>query len=186
MGMTMHRTGLGLTKILRTVSAISLLCVVIFPACQAQAYDGILTRDNIHEPRPPPDRFVSSKPASWEDLKALRPLNAGKCWVNIPNCVLNPSYSGIGDEFDEAYAELGVGESEQACLARAEYHWEFCGRNPFHQVHMTFLPSGATAAFPDDATVERNYSSKHPFYRLAKWAGTDKASSPHHHLLDIG
>jgi hypothetical protein len=71
-----------------------------------------------------------------------------------------------------------VGESEQACLARAEYHWEICGSNPFHQVLMIFLPSGATASFPDEATVERHYRSKHAFYRLAKWVGTDKAFFP--------
>jgi hypothetical protein len=137
-----------------------------------------LVDDNRNEPLPPADRFVSQQPASWDDLKALRPPTAGKCWVQITFCPLNPSYSGIGDEFDEAYAELGVGESEQACLARAKYHWEICGSNPFHQVLMSFLPSGATASFPDDATVERQYSSKHAFYRLAKWVGTDKAHCP--------
>jgi len=103
----------------------------------------------------------------------------GKCWVQIPVCTLNPAYAGIGDEFQEAYSELGVGESEQACLSRAEYHWQLCGSNPFHQVIMTFLPSGASASFPDDAAVERQHSSRHAFYRLAKWVGTDKVGPVH-------
>ncbi len=132
---------------------------------------------------PQADRFVSQKIASWSELQSHCPFNMGKCWVHIPVCTLNPVYAGIGDEFHEAYSEFGVGESEQACLSRAEYHWELCGSNPFHQVIMTFLPSGATASFPDDATVERHYSSRHAFYRLAKWVGTDKVRHLHQHGL---
>ena len=87
----------------------------------------------------------------------------------------NSVYSGIGDEFEDAYMEFGVGENMTA-LARAQYHWELCGSNPFHQVIMTFLPSEppASLSFPDDQTVEQNLDRKHGFFRLASWMGTDK------------
>ena len=122
------------------------------------------------------DRFIVPKMTSWDELRSLRPPHMGKCWVHIPVCVLNPWYSGMGDEFIEAYAELGVGDNETACLSRAQYHWEICGSNPFHQVIMTFLPSHppATASFPDDETVERNLDSRHGFFRIASAMGTDK------------
>ena len=126
------------------------------------------------------DRFVMPPQTihTWAELLALRPADKGKCWVHIPVCMVNPSYSGMGDEFDEAYNDLGVGDSESICLARAQYHWEMCGSNPFHQVIMTFLPSGASVSFPDDLTVERHLDSKHGFFRLAKWMGTDKVCRP--------
>jgi hypothetical protein len=123
-----------------------------------------------------PDRFVVANPVSWNELRVLRPAHMGKCWVHIPICMANSVYSGIGDEFEDAYEQLGVGENKTACLSRAQYHWELCGSNPFQQVIMTFLPSEppSSTSFPDDLTVEQNLDRKHGFFRLASWMGTDK------------
>ena len=119
-------------------------------------------------------RFIAPAGMSWPEARELLPAHRGLCRVDILTCHLVPWLSGRGDDLDDAYASLRVGESEAACLARARFFWQLCGADPFQQANATFEPSGARAAFPDDAHVRRSLARRAPGLVLA----TDAAEGP--------
>ena len=49
---------------------------------------------------------------------------------------------------------MGVGVSEERCLARAREYSEWCGNKMYQQIIATFTPTGATRAYPPDDVVE--------------------------------
>ena len=88
------------------------------------------------------------------ELQQLRPSHLGFCWIYNRVCSLVPQFAGIGDDFEYAYNILGVGSDENACMARARFHWELCGANPLFATAAFFAPSGASSSFPDSYRVE--------------------------------
>ena len=128
-------------------------------------------------------RFVAPKYSSWADLDILH--ENGKCWVIAHVCRLHPEYAGISDDFDEAYQKLHVDTREDACLARASFHWKFCG-NAFQQpVTMTFRPTGATSSYPpypedilDSADMRTNHTGVLAIVYSAVYGGYDPIKTP--------
>jgi hypothetical protein len=56
-----------------------------------------------------------------------------KCMITfLDGCRLHRAYEGVADDSATAYDHMGVGESEERCLARAKEYFEWCA-NGFHQ-----------------------------------------------------
>ena len=56
-----------------------------------------------------------------------------KCLITfLDGCRLHRAYEGVADDSATAYDHMGVGESEERCLARAKEYFEWCA-NGFHQ-----------------------------------------------------
>ena len=56
-----------------------------------------------------------------------------RCMINfLDGCKLHRSYAGLADDSAAAYDHMGVGQSEERCLARSREYFEWCG-NELHQ-----------------------------------------------------
>jgi hypothetical protein len=105
-------------------------------------------------------RFIAPLDMGWIDAIDLLPPDRGMCWVSVLTCHIVPALSGHGDDFEEAYVRLRVGESQPACLARAHFYWELCGADPFQQAIATFHPTGARSVFPSTAHAQRSLAHR--------------------------
>ena len=105
-------------------------------------------------------RFIAPHDMGWIDAVDLLPAHRGLCWVSVPTCHAVPALSGRGDDFEDAYVRLRVGESEASCLSRARFYWELCGADPFQQAVASFRPSGVRAAFPGTSDAERSLARR--------------------------
>lgn len=55
-----------------------------------------------------------------------------RCMINfLDGCKAHKTYMGIADDSAAAYDYMGVGQSEERCLARAKEYFEWC----FNEVH---------------------------------------------------
>eukprot|EP00291_Cryptomonas_curvata_P015089 CAMPEP_0172152884 /NCGR_PEP_ID=MMETSP1050-20130122/1108_1 /TAXON_ID=233186 /ORGANISM="Cryptomonas curvata, Strain CCAP979/52" /LENGTH=167 /DNA_ID=CAMNT_0012821301 /DNA_START=232 /DNA_END=731 /DNA_ORIENTATION=- len=70
--------------------------------------------------------------------------------MTIDECVERPGDIGKHDDSEIAYQQLGVGESEEACVARSAYYWKLCGNGIHQPVVATYLPTGASEMYPSN------------------------------------
>ena len=74
------------------------------------------------------------------------PQEREKCMINfLEGCRLHPWYAGRGELADDslpAYNHLGVGASEERCLARPQEYFEWCGNTFDRQIMATYVPTG--------------------------------------------
>ena len=70
-----------------------------------------------------------------------------KCMINfIDGCRAHPSYGGLADDSAAAYNHMGVGKSEERCLARSKEYFEWCANDLHQQIMATYIPTGEVSA----------------------------------------
>jgi hypothetical protein len=64
-----------------------------------------------------------------------------RCMINfLDGCTAHKTYMGIADDSAAAYDYMGVGQSEERCLARAKEYFEWCSNEVHQQVVSTRTP----------------------------------------------
>ncbi len=77
------------------------------------------------------------------------------------------------DDVEDAYRQRGVGQSEGACLSRAQDYYDRCENNDSLPILARFIPSGNEAFYPppgSPADVARNWEAIYALRR--RWCTT--------------
>ena len=77
------------------------------------------------------------------------------------------------DDVEDAYRQRGVGQSEGACLSRAQDYYDGCENNDSLPILARFIPSGSETFYPppeSPADVARNWEAIYALRR--RWCTT--------------
>ena len=107
-------------------------------------------------------------------------VNSNACWIGFGDaasnihtgavgCQQHPHLVGWQDDSHYGYDQLGVGRSEEACLARADAYFAWCGNRPGQRIFATFVPTGAMAAFPPETNEMRESEMRERHKLGAPW-----------------
>jgi len=81
-----------------------------------------------------------------------------RCMINfLDGCKAHKTYMGIADDSAAAYDYMGVGQSEERCLARAKEYFEWCS-NELHQ-QVVREPPHPTGSAPRALGVSTSHST---------------------------